>query len=67
MVNIQFRLSWYQTKVPMLQLFLWKIIKEAHIAADELAEGISCEIVDLRTVRPMDYETILTSVRKQID
>jgi pyruvate dehydrogenase E1 component beta subunit len=44
---------------------LWKIIKEAHIAADELAkEGISCEIVDLRTVRPMDYETILTSVRK---
>jgi pyruvate dehydrogenase E1 component beta subunit len=30
-------------------------------------EGIFCEIVDLRTVRPMDYETILTSVRKQID
>ena len=42
-----------------------KIIKEAHIAADELEkEGISCEIIDLRTVRPMDYETILTSVRK---
>ena len=42
-----------------------KIIKEAHIAADELAkEGISCEIIDLRTVRPMDYEAILTSVRK---
>lgn len=42
-----------------------KIIKEAHLAADELAkEGISCEIIDLRTVRPMDYETILTSVKK---
>jgi pyruvate dehydrogenase E1 component beta subunit len=42
-----------------------KIIKEAHIAADELAkEGISCEIIDLRTVRPMDYDAILTSVRK---
>jgi len=42
-----------------------KIIKEAHIAADELAkEGISCEIIDLRTVRPLDYETILTSVKK---
>lgn len=42
-----------------------KIIKEAFIAADELAkEGISCEIIDLRTVRPMDHETILTSVRK---
>src|SRR5574343_1020690 len=42
-----------------------KIIKEAHIAADELAkEGISCEIIDLRTVRPMDYDTILNSVKK---
>ncbi len=42
-----------------------KIIKEAFIAADELAkEGISCEIIDLRTVRPLDFETILKSVRK---
>ena len=42
-----------------------KIIKEAYIAADELAkEGISCEIIDLRTVRPLDYDTILTSVKK---
>jgi pyruvate dehydrogenase E1 component beta subunit len=42
-----------------------KIIKEAYTAADELAkEGISCEIIDLRTVRPMDYDAILTSVRK---
>jgi deoxyxylulose-5-phosphate synthase len=42
-----------------------KIIKEAHIAADELAkEGISCEIIDLRTVRPMDYDAILNSVKK---
>lgn len=38
------------------------------IAADELAkEGISCEIIDLRTVRPMDNEAILNSVKKQID
>ena len=37
-----------------------KIIKEAHIAAEELAkEGISCEIIDLRTVRPMDYDCII--------
>lgn len=42
-----------------------KIIKEAYKAADELAkEGISCEVIDIRTVRPMDYETILTSVKK---
>lgn len=42
-----------------------KIIKEAYKAADELAkEGISCEIIDLRTVRPLDKEAILTSVKK---
>jgi len=42
-----------------------KIIKEAYAAADELAkEGIECEIIDLRTVRPMDHKTILDSVKK---
>src|SRR5690606_26954698 len=42
-----------------------KIIKEAYIAADVLAkEGISCEIIDLRTVRPLDKEAILKSVKK---
>tara|TARA_E500000178_G_scaffold335912_1_gene373332 strand:- start:64 stop:963 length:900 start_codon:yes stop_codon:yes gene_type:complete len=42
-----------------------KIIKEAYKAADELdKENISCEIIDLRTVRPMDHETILNSVIK---
>ena len=34
-------------------------------AADELAkEGIEAEIVDLRTIRPMDTETIIASVKK---
>jgi pyruvate dehydrogenase E1 component beta subunit len=42
-----------------------KIIKEAYKAADELAEqGIEAEIIDLRTVRPIDYDTILESVKK---
>ena len=42
-----------------------KIIKEAYKAADKLEkENISCEIIDLRTVRPMDHETILKSVKK---
>ena len=42
-----------------------KIIKEAYKAADELEkENISCEIIDLRTVRPMDHEAILNSVKK---
>jgi pyruvate dehydrogenase E1 component beta subunit len=34
-------------------------------AAEELAkEGISAEVVDLRTIRPMDHETVLESVKK---
>jgi len=34
-------------------------------AADALAQdGISAEVIDLRTIRPIDYDTILTSVRK---
>ncbi|MGV8945083.1 MAG: pyruvate dehydrogenase complex E1 component subunit beta [Lutibacter sp.] len=42
-----------------------KIIKEAYKAADILEkEGISVEIIDLRTVRPMDSEAIFKSVRK---
>ena len=34
-------------------------------AADELAgEGIDAEVIDLRTIKPMDTETIVTSVQK---
>ena len=42
-----------------------KIIKETYIAAEALAkEGIECEIIDLRTIRPMDYNAIFESVKK---
>ena len=42
-----------------------KIIKEAYKAADELSqEGIEAEVIDLRTVRPIDYDTIIESVKK---
>lgn len=42
-----------------------KILKEAFIAAEELEkEGISCEIIDLRTIRPMDHDAIINSVKK---
>ena len=34
-------------------------------AADKLAEeGISAEVIDLRTLRPIDYDTVLASVMK---
>ena len=42
-----------------------KIIKEAYKASEELEkEGIDCEIIDLRTIRPMDNKTIFESVKK---
>ena len=42
-----------------------KIIKVALAAAAELEkEGVSVEVIDLRTVRPIDYETIIESVKK---
>jgi pyruvate dehydrogenase E1 component beta subunit len=42
-----------------------KIIKVAYAAAEELAkEGVSVEVIDLRTVRPIDYDTIIESVKK---
>lgn len=42
-----------------------KIIKVAHEAAEALEkEGISCEIIDLRSVRPIDYAAIVESIKK---
>ncbi len=42
-----------------------KIIKTVFKAADELAkDGIEVEIIDLRTVRPIDYATVINSVKK---
>ena len=41
------------------------MIWQALLAAQELAkEGISAEVIDLRTIRPMDYATIIQSVKK---
>ncbi|HTQ83893.1 MAG TPA: pyruvate dehydrogenase complex E1 component subunit beta [Pseudolabrys sp.] len=40
-------------------------MKYAMEAADELAkEGIDAEVIDLRTIRPMDIDTIASSVQK---
>lgn len=40
-------------------------VREALKAADELAEdGIEAEVVDLRTLRPLDIATVAASVRK---
>ena len=42
-----------------------KMMKIVYAAADELAkENINAEIIDLRTVRPIDYKTVIESVKK---
>ncbi len=41
------------------------MVREALKAAEELEkEGISAEIIDLRTVSPVDYDTIVESIQK---
>ncbi len=42
-----------------------KMMKVANAAAEELAkENISAEVIDLRTIRPLDMETIINSIKK---
>ena len=42
-----------------------KIMKVAHEAAEILAkENIDVEVIDLRTIRPLDYGTIVESIKK---
>jgi pyruvate dehydrogenase E1 component beta subunit len=42
-----------------------KMMKVAFEAADELAkDDIKAEVIDLRSVRPLDYETVVNSVKK---
>lgn len=42
-----------------------KMMKIAEEAAAELAKnGVSAEVIDLRSVRPIDYKTIIESVKK---
>ncbi|MEM2591493.1 MAG: transketolase C-terminal domain-containing protein, partial [Thermofilaceae archaeon] len=42
-----------------------RVVSEAMVAAERLAEnGVKAEVIDLRTIMPMDYQTIIQSVRK---
>lgn len=42
-----------------------KMMEVCKVACDELAkEGISAELIDLRTIRPLDYDTLITSLKK---
>jgi pyruvate dehydrogenase E1 component beta subunit len=41
---------------------MMKLVKEAAIELEK--EGISAETIDLRTLRPIDYDTVINSVKK---
>jgi pyruvate dehydrogenase E1 component beta subunit len=42
-----------------------KMVEVALAAAEEMAkDGISAEVIDLRTIKPLDHETIVRSVQK---
>ena len=42
-----------------------KMMKVAHEAAEELAkDDVKAEVIDLRTIRPIDYQKIVDSVKK---
>ncbi|MCH8332169.1 MAG: alpha-ketoacid dehydrogenase subunit beta, partial [Bacteroidetes bacterium] len=42
-----------------------KMMKVIDAAADELAkEGISAEVIDLMSIRPLDYKTLVESIKK---
>lgn len=42
-----------------------KLVKVVDKAAEELAkQGIEAEVIDLRTIRPLDHETLVNSIKK---
>ena len=41
-----------------------EMVRQALAAAEKVGSGISVEVIDLRTLKPLDRETILASVRK---
>jgi len=49
-----------------ISLIAWSyMVPEALAAAEELAtRGVSCEVIDLRTIKPWDRDTVFASVRK---
>ena len=49
-----------------LSCFAWGLMAHycMQAAEERVAEGVSVEVIDLRTLKPLDKETILASVRK---
>jgi acetoin:2,6-dichlorophenolindophenol oxidoreductase subunit beta len=43
---------------------MWMVLKSQKVAEKLEGEGISVELIDLRTIRPWDHDTVLESVKK---
>lgn len=48
-----------------ITLIAWgAMVRECQRAATQMQNKVSCEIIDLRTMSPLDTETVMTSVKK---
>jgi len=47
-----------------LTLVSWGYVHQVALEAAETAEGVDVEVIDLRTINPMDRDTVVESVRK---
>ena len=63
--NIRYKSKKQQKSGRSKNSFRAKWAKAMKKARKELEkEGVSCEIIDLRTIRPIDYDTVINSVKK---
>ncbi|MEM7070998.1 MAG: pyruvate dehydrogenase complex E1 component subunit beta [Pseudomonadota bacterium] len=53
--------SGHHVTIVAFSIMVTKALEAAEILAKE---GVECEIIDLRTIRPLDIETIITSLKK---
>lgn len=44
--------------------YSYMTVKSMNVAEELAAEGIQCEVIELRSILPLDYETVMKSVEK---
>jgi len=44
--------------------YSYMTVKSMNVAQELAAEGIQCEVIELRSILPLDYETVMKSVEK---
>ena len=61
---LEFDTKFYYRKISANYLPHYLFFKKSGLKDELIKEGISVEIIDLRTVRPLDHDTIIESVKK---